>query len=189
MAVDVEVRSVAVHPLAHPIRQPAYSENVAGGVQSQRIDIGQPLSGQNLILNRMEAGVVGLKRVDVGHRLYDTPAVGIRSPRDATSAIPLSSNSKQQIGADEREKHNGDYAIHREERRVQLAQVVMPHQGVLVGQERGHDNYSYRSQLTQSKDQHEGDQQAEHRKMKNARKPQRGMDSQVPRKRVQSMAS
>ena len=69
VAVDVEVRGVAVHPLAHPVGQPADGENVAGAVKGESVGLVQALSGQDFVLDRMETGVVGLKWMRAGHRL------------------------------------------------------------------------------------------------------------------------
>src|SRR5260221_14020184 len=45
MAIDIEVRRVAMHPLAYPVGQPAHGQDVARSIKSQRISVGEPLSG------------------------------------------------------------------------------------------------------------------------------------------------
>jgi hypothetical protein len=74
MPVDVEVRLVPMHPLAHPVRQPAHGKNVAGAVEGERVRIAQALTSQNFILDREETRVVGLKWVRASHPSNDTPA-------------------------------------------------------------------------------------------------------------------
>ncbi len=50
MAIDVEICLVAMHPLAHPVRQPTDGKNVAGRVKSQRIGVVQSRAGRELYL-------------------------------------------------------------------------------------------------------------------------------------------
>jgi hypothetical protein len=61
MTVDVEVCLVAVHPVAHPVRQPTDSKNVSGAIQDKGVGLIQALAAQNLVFNREETRVFGLK--------------------------------------------------------------------------------------------------------------------------------
>ncbi len=61
MAVDVEVRLVAVHAFADVIGQPADRQNVAGAVEGESVIGAQALAGKNLGVNRPEPGIVSLK--------------------------------------------------------------------------------------------------------------------------------
>jgi hypothetical protein len=65
-----------MHPLTHPIRQPPHGKDVARAVKDERIALAQPLSGQNLILDREETRVVSLKCVRACHPSNNTPAQG-----------------------------------------------------------------------------------------------------------------
>ena len=61
MAIHVEVRGVAVHALANPIRQPAHREDVAGTVEGERVGVVQALAGEDFVLDGRKSGVVGLE--------------------------------------------------------------------------------------------------------------------------------
>ena len=63
VAVDVEVRLVAVHPLAHGVGQPAHGQNVAGAVQGKGVVGFKPFAGEDFLVDRREARIVGLKGV------------------------------------------------------------------------------------------------------------------------------
>ena len=62
MAIDVEVRLVAVHALAHVIGQPADGEDVAGAVET-RASCSSRRCPAALFLGGVEARVVRLERV------------------------------------------------------------------------------------------------------------------------------
>ena len=59
--VDVEVGDVAVHPLAHVVRQPADRQNVARTVQRQRVVFRQPLLRHHLLGDSLQPRIVRLK--------------------------------------------------------------------------------------------------------------------------------
>ena len=61
--VDVEVRLVAVHALAHVVGHPADGENVAGAVEREGIVGVKPLAGKDFVVNRRQPRIVGLKVV------------------------------------------------------------------------------------------------------------------------------
>ena len=61
MTIDVEIRLVAMHPLANPVRQPTHSKNVARPVKRKCISLVQALAGENFILDRQQARIVGLE--------------------------------------------------------------------------------------------------------------------------------
>ena len=48
VAIDVEISLVAMHALAHGIRQPAYGEDVRRTVECERVVLGQPFSSEDL---------------------------------------------------------------------------------------------------------------------------------------------
>ena len=61
MPIDVEVRLVPVHPLAHPIPHPPDGKDVTSSVKCQRIGLVQPLAGQNLVFDWVKTRIVSLK--------------------------------------------------------------------------------------------------------------------------------
>ena len=63
VAVDVEIRLVAVHALAHGVGHPAHGENVAGAVEGERVVGVQALAGEDFVVNRRQARVVRLESV------------------------------------------------------------------------------------------------------------------------------
>ena len=63
MAVDVKVRLVAMHPLPHPVGQPAHGQDVARPIKHKRIGLVQPFAREDFILDRKQPRVVGLKWV------------------------------------------------------------------------------------------------------------------------------
>ncbi len=52
MAVDVEIRLVAMQALAHRVCHPTHGENIAGPVQSKRVVGVETLTGKNFLVNR-----------------------------------------------------------------------------------------------------------------------------------------
>ena len=58
VAVDVEVRDVAMHRFAHPVGQPADGENIRAAVKRQAIVKAQALPGKNLLCNGAQLLVV-----------------------------------------------------------------------------------------------------------------------------------
>ena len=82
MPVDVEVGDVAMHPLAHVVGQPAYGQNVAGIVERHAIVEAQPLAGEDLLRNRLDARVVGTKTVPcrIYRCLHSQPCLGSNKP-------------------------------------------------------------------------------------------------------------
>jgi hypothetical protein len=81
MPVDVEVRFVAVHPLANVVGHPTRGENVAGAVENEGVVGSQPFSGKNFRVNRRQTRVVGLERVALRneHPLDDIAGSGSKS--------------------------------------------------------------------------------------------------------------
>src|SRR5579863_6853880 len=63
VAVDVEIRLVAIHALAHQVGHPAHGENVARAVKPQGVVSVKPFAGHHLGMDRGEPRVVGLKRM------------------------------------------------------------------------------------------------------------------------------
>ena len=63
VAVDVEVRLVAVHALAHVVGQPAHGEDVAGAIEGEGVVGGKALAGEHFVVDGVQARVVSLKRV------------------------------------------------------------------------------------------------------------------------------
>ena len=74
MAIDVEIRLVAMHPLADPVRQPAYGEDVTGTIKNKRIGLVQAFASQYFVFDREQALVVGLEWVRVRHLFNNNPA-------------------------------------------------------------------------------------------------------------------
>jgi hypothetical protein len=65
VAIDVEVRLVPVEALADVIGEPADGEDVAGAVERKGVSGIEALAGEDLVMDRVKARVVGLERV--GH--------------------------------------------------------------------------------------------------------------------------
>src|SRR5580698_2692814 len=65
VAIDVEVRLVAMHALTHGIRQPADGEDVSGAEERERVVSTQTFLGQNFIFDLVKPAVVGLKGMSV----------------------------------------------------------------------------------------------------------------------------
>src|SRR5215471_9129612 len=63
MAVDVEIRLVAMHPLSHKIRHPADGEDVACPVKHKRIRGIKTRARENFFMDRLQPRIVRLKRV------------------------------------------------------------------------------------------------------------------------------
>ena len=61
VAIDVEIRLVAMHSLADTICEPAYGQNVARAVESQRVFGVESLTRDHLLVNAVEAAVLSLK--------------------------------------------------------------------------------------------------------------------------------
>ena len=53
VAIDVEVRLVAMHALAHVIRQPADRENVAGAIKRKRVVGSETLASHNFRMDEI----------------------------------------------------------------------------------------------------------------------------------------
>ena len=64
MAIDVEVRHVAVHALAHQIRHVTECQKIGAAIETESVLKTQPLSGQHLVENGLQLtgrrGWVGL---------------------------------------------------------------------------------------------------------------------------------
>src|SRR5258708_24822748 len=63
VAIDVEVRHIAIHALAHLVGQPSHGENVRGAIQRGCIVQTQPFAGKDLFGYRLKTSVVSLKTV------------------------------------------------------------------------------------------------------------------------------
>src|SRR5258708_31747362 len=63
VAVDVEIRFVAVHALADIVGHPSDGENVAGTVKRERVGCAEALASKDFGMDRLEARVVSLKRM------------------------------------------------------------------------------------------------------------------------------
>src|SRR5579859_958637 len=61
VAIDVEVRHVAVQALAHLVRQPAQGQDIRRAVERDGIVKVEPLTRKDLFSNRLKARVVSLK--------------------------------------------------------------------------------------------------------------------------------
>ncbi len=73
VAVDVEIRFIAVHPLADVVGHPANGENVAGTVEGESVGCAEALDGKDFGVDRLEPRIVGLERMMArsGHLLDD----------------------------------------------------------------------------------------------------------------------
>jgi len=85
--VDVEVSNVAVQALAHMVGQPAHGQNISGPVERNPIVEIKTLVGQNLVGNRPQAGVIGLKAVPRRRKGYGAAhPLMIRDPSRSSTA-------------------------------------------------------------------------------------------------------
>ena len=73
VAVDIEVRLVAVHALADVVGQPPHAKNVAAAVECEGVFWVQALAGKNFGVNGPETRIVGLERMSRSHP-YDHTA-------------------------------------------------------------------------------------------------------------------
>src|SRR5215469_17012067 len=44
VAIDIEISLVGVHPLAYPVRQPTYGQNIPGAIQGEGVAGAEPFS-------------------------------------------------------------------------------------------------------------------------------------------------
>src|SRR5690242_73447 len=72
VAVDVEVSLIAVHPLPNVVCHPTNGEDVTAAVKDERIIGAQPLASKNLLVDRLEPQVVGLKWMRAWHCIDNT---------------------------------------------------------------------------------------------------------------------
>ena len=85
--VDVEVSLVAMHALANRLASQPTARISSGAIERESFVRTQPLACHDFIVNRMQAGIVGLKRMVVvrhGHRFNDIPAPRQKSQRGAS---------------------------------------------------------------------------------------------------------
>src|SRR5215468_3751021 len=61
VAIHVEIRHIAVHPLTHMVGQPAQRQNVCRAVERNRFVKIQSLAGKNLLRNRRQTWVISLE--------------------------------------------------------------------------------------------------------------------------------
>src|SRR5229473_3323424 len=107
----------------------------------------------------------------------------VQNPARRSSTVP-----QQQISSDKEKEHHRNHAVHSEERRVQLTQIIVADQHVFVQQKRGHGDHSHHRQLTKSKHNDQCNQQPEHHDVKQTGDDERISDSEKARQRVQAMA-
>ena len=72
MPVDVEVRTVAVHPLAHVIGKPPDGQDVSRPIKLQGIGGVEPFARHDFVVDRLKARVVSLEWMKSGHCIDDT---------------------------------------------------------------------------------------------------------------------
>src|SRR5258708_38227719 len=82
-------------------------------------------------------------------------------PGRRSSTVP-----QQQISSDKEKEHHRNHAVHSEERRAQLTQIIVANKHVFVQQKRGHGDHSHHRQLTKSKHNNQRNQQPEHHDVK-----------------------
>ncbi len=90
VAIDVEIRLVAMHALADVVGHPAHGENISAAVESESVVRIQPLAGQDLGVNRFQPRVVGLKRMVLlqgRHPLDDIAGSQWKSQKDGFSGL------------------------------------------------------------------------------------------------------
>jgi hypothetical protein len=63
VAVDVEIRLVAMQALAHVVRKPADGEDVAGAVEGECVSFVEALADKDFVLDCGQARIVGLERM------------------------------------------------------------------------------------------------------------------------------
>ena len=61
MAIDVEVRLVAMHPLPNPVGQPPDGKNVARPIKDKRVALVQAFAREHFIFDREQAPIVRLE--------------------------------------------------------------------------------------------------------------------------------
>src|SRR5271168_4183929 len=75
VAIHVEIRLVAMHALADVVSHPAHGENVAGAVEGEGVVRVEALAVHDFAVDRLQARVVGLKRVKRRHLPDDIAGV------------------------------------------------------------------------------------------------------------------
>jgi hypothetical protein len=63
MAVYVEISHIAMHPLAHVVRQPAHRQDIGGAIEGYSILKAEPLADKDFLRYGQKARVVCLKPV------------------------------------------------------------------------------------------------------------------------------
>ncbi len=81
MTIDVEVSFVPVHTFADRIGQPADRKNIGAAVKRKAVVETQAFLGHDLLIDRPQARIVGLKGM-LGHVLFDDTAGWIQSHRE-----------------------------------------------------------------------------------------------------------
>ena len=69
MPVDVEVRNVAMHPLAHQVGQPANRQNVSGAIEVDAVVEAETLFRHHFFSDRQQPRIVGLKAMALRAKL------------------------------------------------------------------------------------------------------------------------
>ncbi len=83
VAIDVEIRLIAMHALTDVIGHPAHSENVAGAVEGKGVRRVEPLTCDHSGVDGLKARVVGPKWMIFArrrHRLHDIAGKHQKSP-------------------------------------------------------------------------------------------------------------
>src|SRR5215831_6494226 len=76
MAVDVEVRLIAVQALANRVSHPTDGKNITRAIKVQSVVAAEPFGRQNSLVNRLEPGIICLENVRRTH-----PSDDIRNVR------------------------------------------------------------------------------------------------------------
>ncbi len=90
MAINVEVGLVAMHALADVVSHPAHSEYIAGAVERKRVGGIKAVAGHQFGMNRLQPGVVSLKRVVLArdkHPFDDIAGARRKSQKQGVNAL------------------------------------------------------------------------------------------------------
>lgn len=91
VAIDIEVGLVAMQPLADMIGHPSHGEHIAGAIEGERIGGIEALTGHHLGMNRMQPGIVSLKRMALGRRKHpfdDIAGARQKSQKQGINGLP-----------------------------------------------------------------------------------------------------
>src|ERR1700733_618054 len=87
VAIDIEIRLIAVHSLANGVRHPSEGKDVPGAIKVERIGSIQALASANFLVDRRQAPIVRLEVVGLGRMLRSHPYDDIAGRRGSAMVV------------------------------------------------------------------------------------------------------